>query len=107
MRSIVLFSGICALALNGLAAEPGGAVRPTSNNDVLVEINGTKITLADFERKHPTALFQAHNSFYDAKRKAVEAFVDEYLLEQEAKKSNITVAQLLEREVTSKIAKDP
>lgn len=107
MRSSVFFSGILGLTLSVFAAEPSGAVRSTSNTDVVVEINGAKFTLADFERKHPTALFQAQNSYYEAKKKAIDAFVDEYLLEQQAKKENLTVSQLLERHVTNQIAKDP
>ena len=33
------------------------------------EIDGTKLTLADFERKRPAGLFQARNAFYEAERK--------------------------------------
>lgn len=107
MRSFAPIWGMSAMMLCAFAAEPGGAVRSVSNTDVLVEINKVKITLEDFERKHPTALFQAQNSFYDAQRKAIEAFVDEYLLEEQAKKENLNVAQLLERHVTNQVAKDP
>jgi protein-disulfide isomerase len=106
MSSFAFISALLATTLCAVAAEPSGAVR-SSTNDVLVEINGTKVTLSDFERKHPTALFQAQNGFYEAQKKAIDAFVDEYLLEEQAKKENITVAQLLERHVTGKVAKDP
>ena len=107
MRSFAFISGLWALTLCAVAAAPGGAVRSSTNTDVLVEINGAKITLSDFERKHPTALFQAQNGFYEAQKKAIDAFVDEYLLEEQAKKENLTVSQLLERHVTGQIAKDP
>jgi hypothetical protein len=33
--------------------------------------------------------------------------VEEYLLERQAKKENVTVAELLQRHVNSTIAKDP
>jgi hypothetical protein len=33
--------------------------------------------------------------------------VEEYLLERQAKKKNVTVAELLQRHVSSTIAKDP
>ena len=107
MRSIAFISGIWALTLLAVAAEPGGAFRSSTKDDVLVEINGVKITLADFEHKHPTALFQAQNSYYEATKKAVDAFVDEYLLEEQAKKENLTVSQLLDVHVVKAIAKDP
>jgi len=79
---------------------PGG-------NTVLLEVDGTKLTLSDFDRKRPTALFQARNAFYEAEKKAVDQYVDDYLLERQAQKENLTVAQLLERHVNSTIAKDP
>ena len=53
------------------------------------------------------ALFQARNSFFETQRKAVVAFVDEYLLEEQAKKESLTVEQLWDKHVTSQIAKDP
>jgi protein-disulfide isomerase len=76
-------------------------------NSVIAEVDGTKLTLADFERRRPEALFQARNAFYETEKKAVEEFVDSYLLERQAQKENVTVAQLLERHVNSTIAKDP
>ena len=107
MRSFALISGIGALTLFAVAAEPGGAVGSSSKDDVLVEINGAKITLTDFEHKHPTALFQAQNSYYEAQKKALDAFVDEYLLEEQAKKEHLTISQLLDVHVVKAIAKDP
>lgn len=106
MKNLKLISGTVALTLCAFAAESNTDAR-SSGAVVMVEINGQKVTLADFERKHPAAFFQARNSFHDAQRKAVEEFVDEYLLEQQAAKEGITVAQLLDKHVNSKIAKDP
>ena len=77
------------------------------SSPVIAEVDGIQITLADFEQKHPAALFQARNDFYIAERKAVEEFIDDYLLERQAQKENVTVAQLLERHVNNTIAKDP
>ncbi len=73
----------------------------------VLEVGGVKMTLAEFEKARPTALFQARNSFYETQKKALEAYVEELLLEQQAKKENVTVAQLLERHVTSKLPKPP
>lgn len=78
-----------------------------SPRDVVVEIDGTRLTTADLERKNPARLFQARNAFYEAKRKAVDEYVEEYLLERQAKKEGIPVAELLEKHVNSTIAKDP
>jgi protein-disulfide isomerase len=73
----------------------------------LVEINGKKLTFADFDRKRPMAMFQAQNTYFEAQKKATEEFVDEYLLEEQAKKENLTVDQLLNREVNSKVGSAP
>jgi thiol-disulfide isomerase/thioredoxin len=78
-----------------------------SDNSVIAEVDGIKLTLADFERRRPEALFQARNAFYETEKKAVEEFIDSYLLERWAQKENVTVAQLLDRHVNSTIAKDP
>jgi protein-disulfide isomerase len=73
----------------------------------VLEIDGTKITLSEFEQKQPTALIKARNTFYESEKRAVTAFVDDYLLEQQAKKENLTVDQLLEKHVKSTVAPDP
>jgi protein-disulfide isomerase len=78
-----------------------------SGNSVIAEVDGIKLTLADFERRRPEALFQARNAFYETEKKAVEEFIDSYLLERRAQEEHVTVAQLLERHVNSTIAKDP
>src|SRR5579862_3729963 len=100
MRKFGLFAVMLGVACGGFAAEPAGGV-------VLVEINGTKITLAEFEQKHPMALFPARTSFFEAEQKVIDDFVGQYLLEQQAQKENLTVDQLLERHVNATIAKDP
>lgn len=68
-----------------------------ASDTVLVSVDGTKFTLADFESKRPTGLFQARNNYYEAERKAVDEFVSDYLLIKEAQKEGTTVPELLER----------
>jgi protein-disulfide isomerase len=83
------------------------ASEPVSAGAVIAEIDGKQVTLADMERKSSARLFQARNAFYESEKKAAEEFIDEYLLEAEAKKHKLTVAELLDREVNSKAGKDP
>jgi protein-disulfide isomerase len=73
----------------------------------VAEIDGSKFSLADVERKRSSDLFQARNTLYEAQRKAVQEFIDEHLLEKQALKEKVTVAELLQRHVDSKIAADP
>jgi protein-disulfide isomerase len=78
-----------------------------SNDTVVVEIDGAKVTYGAFEDKLSGNMFQARNAFYEAERKAMDQFVEQFLLEREAKKENVTVTELLEKHVNSTIAKDP
>ena len=78
-----------------------------SSDTVLVEVDGTKLTSSDIERERPTVFFHARNTFYEGQKKAILAFVDDYLLKRQAQKENVTVDQLLERHVNNVIAKDP
>jgi len=63
--------------------------------------------MADLERKFPTTVFQARANFYEAQRKGLDQLVEEYLLEQQAKKEGLTVAQLFERHVDKALPPDP
>lgn len=106
MKKLVL--GITFLAVPFLvsAADPPSNVCATPGNAVL-EVNGTKLTLTDLEQKNPSLLYSAQNAYYEAERKAVDGFVGQYLLEQQAKAEGLTVDQLLDKHVKSTIAKDP
>jgi protein-disulfide isomerase len=92
----------CACSVAALAAEPAIA-----GEGAVLEIDGQKLTLADIESRHPAGLFQARNAYYEAQKKAVEEFVTDYVLERQAKKENVTVAELLQRHVNATLAKDP
>ena len=100
-----LLSGVLVLTACAFAAESTGS--SGSAGVVVVEINGKKVTLGELEQKHPTALFQARNTFFETQRKAVVAYVDEYLLEEQAKKENLTIPQLWDKHVNSAAGKEP
>ena len=93
-----------ALLAQGIAS---GADPSSPKTTVLAEMNGAKLTAADLERTRPSALFQARVTYYEAERRALDDYIDEFLLEQQAKKETLTVPQLLERHVNSTIGKDP
>ena len=106
MKTSVLVFGIVASTLC-LSAGDARADGKAGGDSLVLEVGEAKMTLADFERVRPTALFQARNAFYETQKKALEAYVEELLLEQQAKKESVTVAQLLERHVASTLPKDP
>jgi len=94
----VLMSAFCMIAADKSQAD-GAAV--------VAEIDGVKVTRAEFERSNLARLFQPRNTYFEAERKALDDYTSEYLLERQARKENLTVAELLDRHVNSKIAKDP
>jgi protein-disulfide isomerase len=85
----------------------GSFAQSPSSDTVLVEVDGTKLTSADIERERPTVFFRARNTFYEGQKKAVLAFVDDYLLKRQAEKEKVTVEQLLDLHVNKVVAKDP
>ncbi len=105
-RTIAIFSVSSVVILSLSAAEKVPGVS-SSTGPVVVEVDGVKLTAADVERKKSGSLFQARNTFYQAQRKAVEEFVDDYILERQAEKEHLTVAQLIDKHVASTLPKDP
>lgn len=88
---------IVAALAGSLAASDNGKSSSSPTGLAAIEIDGATFSLADLQRKSSGALFQARNALFEAERKAADEFVNDYLLEREAKKENITVEQLLER----------
>jgi protein-disulfide isomerase len=101
---LAIWLGSLSLCFVALA---GDAPVVAKGSTVVAEINGVKLTLGEFERDDASSLFQARNYYYQAERKALNEFVDQRLLEQQAKRENVTVEQLLQLHVTSTLPKDP
>ena len=102
-RALIFLFG----AAISFCAFAGQDVQGQDGNTVVAEIDGTRLTLAQFESQRPSALFQARNNFFEVEKQAVQAYIDDFLLERQAQKENVIVAELLERHVNSTIAKDP
>jgi protein-disulfide isomerase len=83
----------------------GSAVAQKSA-DVIAEIGSVKLTMNDLEQQESSKLLQARFDFYQAESKALDDLIDTTLIAQKAKSENLTVEQLLDREVKSQI-KDP
>jgi protein-disulfide isomerase len=98
---------LVCLPLLFLPAGIFGADGNSGNDPAIAEINGKTIHLSDLEHQFSTSLFQARSAYYDTERKVLDQFVDQYLLDEQARKENLTVAQLLEKHVDSTIAPDP
>jgi protein-disulfide isomerase len=83
----------------------GSAVAQKST-DVVAEIGAVKLTLSDLEQQESSKLLQARYDFYQAESKALDDLIDTTLIAQKARSENLTVDQLLDREVKTQV-KDP
>src|SRR5437879_1474077 len=77
------------------------------NSTVVAEVNGDKLTVADLEQKEANELLQSRYKYYQAERKALDDLIDQHLLEMQARHEDLTVDQLVQREVNSKVKADP
>jgi len=105
--SVVVSVGFLLWSLSGLAVAGEDVGLPSNSGPVLVEIDGVKLTLADYGRKHPGGMFKAYQGFYATQRKVVTDWIDEYLLERQAQKEKLTVAELLDKHITKPSARIP
>jgi protein-disulfide isomerase len=88
----LLFAGIACVAQN--------------DNVVVAEIDGVKVTMSDLEQEESAKLLSAHYQYYTVEAKALNDLIDKKLLEEKAKKENLTVDQLIQRDIKSKV-QDP
>lgn len=89
-----------------LALFGNGSAVAQKSTDVVAEIGEVKLTLSDLEQQESSKLLQARYDFYQAESKALEELIASTLIAQKAKSENLTVEQLLDRDVKSQI-KDP
>ena len=95
-----LLSGlILGLTVTGLsfAADPSGA-------EPLAEVNGETITAKDLEGALGARLSKLEEQIYDLKRQELDSLIARRLFAQEAAKRGISVAALVDAEVTAKVS---
>jgi protein-disulfide isomerase len=70
------------------------------SSSVIAEIAGQPVTAAELEQKQANKLLQARYKYYVAQRDALEQYIEDRLLEMEAKKESVTIDELLKRHVS-------
>jgi protein-disulfide isomerase len=85
----------------GSAALAGEAVQRT--DDVIATVAGAPITAAELEKSGAVRLFSLRTQEYQMKRQLLEEAINLRLLEQEAKKRGVVVAELLRNDVEAKV----
>jgi protein-disulfide isomerase len=84
----------------------GQEARPASHEEVVAVLDGKPLTLADLEHKEAAKLLPARDQYYKAQREALDQLIDDALLDMQAQREHVTVQQLLDSHVMTKI-KDP
>lgn len=89
----------------GLALLSVGAIAAQNSNDdgMVARVGGVKVTMAELEQEESARLLSARYQYYQAESKALNDLIDKKLLEQKANSEHLTVEQLLDREVNSKV----
>ncbi len=75
----------------------------SSKGNVVAEINGETITEQDIAALIKSRISRIENQLYDIKRDAIDQIVEDKLINEEAKKRNISVQDLLKKEVQEKV----
>jgi len=70
-----------------------------ADSNVVAEIAGRKVTADELEYKQAGKLLQAKYKYYLAERDALDQFIDDQLLEMQAKKEGVTLDELFKRHV--------
>lgn len=98
----VLLTGLTfALALSSAAQQNDQA-----NSSVVAKVGKTNLTTNDFEKQEAGSLLQARYEMYKAERKVLDQFIEDELLELQAKSQGMTVQNFLDT-VVYKGIKDP
>jgi len=87
----------------GLGITLGSLSMPAVGQDdsaVVAEIAGRKVTAGELEEKEAGKLLQAQYKYYLAERDALEQFIDDQLLEMQAKKESVTLDELFKRHIS-------
>jgi protein-disulfide isomerase len=101
MQVLVLLVGLFFLTTLSLYAQEA-----RDSEQVIAEVAGQKLTVADLQQQQGGKLLQARYQYYMNQRKALDQLIDDKLIELEAKNRHLSVEQLLNT-VVYKDVKDP
>jgi protein-disulfide isomerase len=72
---------------------------------VFATVNGTPITSGDIEDSLKTAIYSVQDQVYGLRKQQLDMRINDILLDQEARKRNVTAVSLIESEVMPKVKK--
>jgi SurA N-terminal domain len=101
LMNVVSVSIVAAGLTLGLA-RVGSAAAKNPNDAVLATVGSMKITEAEVDDKARPQLSAIQSQVYTAKKRALDDIIDDYLIDQAAKKAGISKEAYLKREVVDK-----
>jgi protein-disulfide isomerase len=101
LKAFVFFSFVAA-ALSMAYADTARAAATAPDSRVLATIGKTKITEAEVDEKARPQLASVENQVYMIKKRTLDDMIDDYLIDQAAKKAGLSKDAYLKREVEDK-----
>ncbi len=108
--ALLALAGLGALACNrsdspaALAAAPPPGP-PQASTDVVADVGGTRITLAEVDKRAAGRLARLRDEEYEARRQALEELIADKLVEREAAARGVSSEALLKKEVDGGVKK--
>lgn len=99
----LLVAGLC---LGTVVASSSYGQTGADPSMVVARVSGSDLTMADLRQKEGGKLLQAEYQYYLNERKALEDLIDSQLLANEARRRNMSLDELLDKEVYKDV-KDP
>jgi protein-disulfide isomerase len=82
--------GLCSFSIPAVGQNDSG---------VVAEIGSRKVTIEELQQKQAGKLLQAQYKYYLAERDVLDQFIDDQLLEMQAKKEGITLDELIKQHI--------
>lgn len=100
--SLCVVVGIVVGILAGMAFS--GGIGSGGDNPVVAEYNGKSIRASEVFGPVKTRLFDLEEELFRTKEQAIKEFVEQRILDEEARKSNMSIEQLLEKQAGGAVA---
>lgn len=100
--SCVIAVFACSAATGDAAKDAGKKAAPPAGGGVAARIGDTTITLDEIDQRAASNLMKVRQQEYEVRQQALDAMINDDLLDREAKAKAITKEKLIETEIASK-----
>lgn len=103
IRHVLLFFIILCLGFNFVSEEAFCEELSAKDKEIAAEVNGKVITVRELENPLSDQIYQLEMEIFEVKKKKLDELIGNQLLKEEAAKQDISVEELLNKEVYSKV----